>query len=705
MTLPVLAGVAGLALAASPQSGGASADMGCEASWTLAVSSYECAGSGLIGPRNDTRINLAWLLRDQAGLSAPGKLGYPAPDWYGAGYGHVFLSWETLQAAFWPRPESGDGEEEASGAYQGSRCQTLASGGEAFSAALAAAKGLRPGEREALAQARELLGPACAGDKAAPAWPASVTSPAGLGYLGYLQGAHAFYADDFAAARARFAELAGARDPWLAETARYMTARNELAAAQAGGFDEWGGFDAGKADRATATRGAAALDAYLRAYPAGRYAASARGLKRRAAWLSGQVEPLAQAYSALLATQPLLDPGTPMLFEEVDSKQLFGIGLGDRAQAPLLLATWDLLRMRRSDPEMAEYVPKPLSAADLAAQAPVFAKDPELYGFLQASHAFHVAQDYRRGLALIPDDARRPAYAPLAFSRQVLRGLALEKLDDRNAAGFWQELIGGARDLYQRPAVELALAMNRERHGTLDRVFAADSPVTEPEIRARLLQHIAGPELLRSRARAASRLEREVALFTLLYKDLSRGRYADFGKDLAMVPASAGTGGWVNGWSSDVERQVPLALFTRGRWESSGFPCPGIARTAATLAARPADVRGRLCLAEFYRLNDLDGYLADEGKPPVDQLGGSPSLFPGKAMTRADLYAAVLADRSATPADTAYALYRSVMCYAPSGNNSCGSTDVPLARRKAWHDRLKREFPKSPWAASLKYYW
>jgi hypothetical protein len=700
----ILAGAAAAALAAWPQLGGASSDFGCEATWKLAVSGYECGGSGLIGPRNDTRINLTWLLRDRAGISTPGKLAYPSPDWYGAGYGHVFLSWDTMQAAFWPRPEGDDGEEGDGIPYYGSRCQTLASGGEVFQSALASAKGLKAGEREALVKARELLKPACDGQAGEAAWPTGISSPTGLAYLAYLQGARGFYADDFATARSRFADLAKARDGWLAETARYMTARNELAAAMAGGFNEWGGFDLEKVDRAVAARGGAALDAYLQAYPSGRYATSAKGLKRRAAWLAGQDAPLARTYTGMLVAQPLLDAGTPMLMEEIDAKQLFGIGLSDDAQAPLLLATWDLLRMRSSDPEIAEYVPKPLTAAELAAQAPAFAKDPDLYGFLQASLAFHVAQDYRRVTALIADDARRDSYTPLAFSRQMLRGLALEKLGDRNAAGFWQELVGGTKDLYQRPAVELALAMNWERHGALDRVFAAGSPVTEPEIRSILLQHVAGAELLRSRAGAASRLEREVALFTLLYKDLSRGRFADFGRDVALVPAGAGSAGWVAGWSNDAWQQVPLALFTKGRWEA-GYPCPAVARTAATLASRPTDVKARLCLGEFYRLNDFDMYLSGEGTPPEDQLGGSPTQFTGKVTNRADIYAAVLADRSAGPDDTAYALYRAVMCYAPSGNNSCSKDDVPVAQRKAWHDRLKREFPKSKWAIELKYYW
>jgi hypothetical protein len=45
------------------------------------------------------------------------------------------------------------------------------------------------------------------------------------------------------------------------------------------------------------------------------------------------------------------------------------------------------------------------------------------------------------------------------------------------------------------------------------------------------------------------------------------------------------------------------------------------------------------------------------------------------------------------------------MCYAPSGYNDCGGEDVDKAVRKAWFQQLKRDYPGSVWAKSLKYYW
>ena len=79
--------------------------------------------------------------------------------------------------------------------------------------------------------------------------------------------------------------------------------------------------------------------------------------------------------------------------------------------------------------------------------------------------------------------------------------------------------------------------------------------------------------------------------------------------------------------------------------------------------------------------------------------------FAGQPRTRSEIYPAIIADPKAGSPDKAYALYRAVMCYAPSGYNGCGGKDVPKSQRKAWYDQLKRDYPSSPWAKKLRYYW
>ncbi|WP_226637618.1 hypothetical protein [Novosphingobium profundi] len=699
-----LALATGTALALGlPSGAGASGDFGCAPSWRLGLSDYECAGVPFLSARNDTRTNLSWLMME-AGGGIPKKAGYPANSWETAPLGHVFLTWEAMRSGFWPGAQA---EEETwpLPAYSGTLCQTLASGGEAFAAALADTPSISEAERGALVGARANLKAACDGAQEPSTWPASVTSPAGREYLAYLKGARAFYAEDFGSARATFAGLEGSGQGWVAETARYMQARTALAAAQVPAIDEWGWYDNTKTDAALAAQGQAALEAYLRTYPEGRYAASARGLTRRAFWLRGQRPELSRAYGALLERESAADPAAAHLIEEIDTKLFFEAAGDGEIDSALSLATWDLLRLRASEPVMSERRTARLDAAELAAQAPHFAGHPKLYTYLQAAQAFHVQRDYAAVLKLLPDEARKGQYTPLAFSAQMLRGLALEALGDSNAVGFWEQLAKGADPRFQRPAVELALAHHWERSGELAKVFAANSPVQVPEIRAILLEHVADGATLRAQAKAGtSGLEREVAAMTLLYKDLTRGHFADFERDRALVPQSAGREGWIGGWLRDAARQVPLGSFTKGRWQQD-FACPALADTAQRLARDGSDPGALLCLADFYRLNNFDSYMAGERWRGREELGGTPSRFAGELTDRAAIYAQVLAGSRASAQERAYALYRSVMCYAPSGNNSCSATDVPESQRKAWFQRLKREYPKSRWATKLKFYW
>jgi hypothetical protein len=683
-----------LALFAPPDPVAASGDFACEPSWKLPSDSFgTCGNRAVLSPGNDTRVNMFYLLLERQG-AAPAAAVYPEGE-DDRTLGRSFFSWRLLRKAYDPRYDGplGDGE------FYGSRCASLASGGASFAAALAADRKVPAAERGKLVAARERLAERCRGAALTPL-PAGIRSARGREFLAYVVAAEAFYGEDWDAARQGFDRLRGASDPWLAETAAYMLARVELNAAQANSFDEYGSF-AGpdRTDRAALARAQAGLAAYLQRYREGRYAASARGLARRVMWLSGDTVGLARAYERLLGAVPLAGPRAGDLIEEIDNKLLMAGG-GEAADGPLLLATIDLMRMR----DAAESGAPTISAEALAAQEPRFAGRTELFSFVMASHAYYVAKDMRRVLQLIPDDARQPRYAPLAFSRQVLRGMALAALGDRNEAGFWRELLGGAHALYQRPLVELALAMAYERSGRLGDVFAAGSPIGESPIREILLQQVAGPELLRAQARSADRPqhERDLALFTLLYKQLTHGRYAAFVGDSALLRADAPKDGGL--WDIRTQEEIPTGLFRAGV-RSDGYACPALAKTAAALARDPADAGARLCLGEFYRLNGFDDLEANAARPAAEELGGTASRFPGRRVYRGRFYADIIADPRAAAGEKAYALYRAVNCYAPAGNNACGGEDVPESQRQAWFQRLKRDYPNSEWALKLRYYW
>ena len=229
--------VAGALLAsmAWPQVAGASGDFVCTPNWRLPSGGFSsCGNTAMLSPGNDTRVNLLFLMRDRQAASSAGQT-CPEAAYAESGLGRNFFSWSMMRRAHFPRPEA---DEEHSGA-SGSRCISLQSGGGAFAAAMAANRGIPAAERVSLAQARGTIAKACEGGSGLSlVAPPDIRSAPGREFLTYLQGADAFYGEQWDAARRAFGKLRGSKDSWLAETAAYMLARTELNAAQAASFDE-----------------------------------------------------------------------------------------------------------------------------------------------------------------------------------------------------------------------------------------------------------------------------------------------------------------------------------------------------------------------------------------------------------------------------------------------------------------------------------
>lgn len=673
----------------------ASGDVGCEAEWKLTHQGVsDCTNMAMLVPSNDSRINLILLMADARasgsnGLAMPdeGKL-TPFLENTGMENGAPVPSDETTDSSF------SDGE--------GSRCRSNAPGTASFEAALMRNRKISPRDRDLLVAARHALQPACAADgKAPPPNPATttVTSAAAKAFATYLEGASAFYAADYDTAAARFVALGDAGDPWLRETSRYMLGRVEVNRAQVGYYDEYGAPAKDKpADPKILAAAEAALRGYMKTYPKGAYFNSARGLVRRVHWLARDWRALAADYSAMLAMSPEsrgIDDVT--LMQEIDAKLPYDVPL-DAVTSPALLATLDLMQLRTG-----EQGGTVLTEAALEAQRTRFSINPALFDYLRAAQAFYVAKRPADVLKLIPDASHQRIFTSLDFSRQMVRGLALEALRDRNARGFWIDLLPGATRPYQRPAIELALALHDERSGALDGLFAQGSPVRTADIREILLVNVADAALLRRQAVATyvSQHERDVALFTLLFKEATRGPHRDFLTDLALVPKDAPTSG--NFYDPVAMEHPPVGVFNQPK-DVEGYACPALRETELALTQRPDDSHGLLCVAEFVRANGFD-YAPLGATPKPDELGGTRPLFPGGTYSRLDDYRAIIAARGAPSDDKAYALFRAINCYAPSRINSCGGKEAEPAERKTWFFQLKRQFPRSRWARDLQYYW
>lgn len=685
----------------------ACADGGSTPSWTLVNRDLSSSDNmALMAPGNDTRVNMILLLSDRdGGFKAKSRV----PD-----TGGLFDYWTVRSMLYSAQDEGSESEERYS--YGGSRCDSYDGASADFADALNADKSLNADEKAALMGARKDFTPNCDGTATGTLSTVSGTmaSASGKAFATYLAGAEAFYAGDYPKAQRNFAALSGANNGWLKETGAYMAGRVDLNRAITSAFGEWGEFNPEKVDKRAVNDAGKAFAAYLSAYPKGRYAPSAKGLIRRVHWLGGDDNALANDYGALSTETGQMNHAR--IAEEIDLK-LLPILTTNTAADPIILATIDLKRMRSGDSLYGEGLwNSTINLAELEGQRERFSSNPALFEYLVAAHHFYVGNNPKEVLKLIPDAARNSNFSYLDFSRQMLRGLALEATKDRNARGFWLEMISGAKQPMQRQAIELALATHDERAGQVGKVFDTDSQIGSSPIREILLTSVAGPDLLRTQAKNAktSKRLRDAALFTLLYKSLSRGAYRDFVSDVKMVPQNAASDGYY--WGADYsggednadEYPIPVGKFVSGQ-TSDGYACPKIVETAVTLSVNPKRSSAQLCLGDFLRLNGFDDYWMDGNNvynPIVPgALGSGKSDFPGTYQSRQSIYQRLIADPSVSADDKAYALYRAVWCYGPSGYNSCGGEDVAKSVRKGWYDRLKRDYPASKWAKSLKYYW
>lgn len=698
----------------------ASSDDSCYPDWRVSRDSYEpCSNQPFLSPGNDSRVNLRLLLADKkAAPLAPNALG---EDDLAQGFGPVpFPVYRLVPApATNEEPDNkaddsrtaeldtllqplGIKREEYKTAGQaflngeGSRCRSNDDdSATAFISQVIKAQ-MPPAERDVLVKARLQLLTTC--DWSRQVVDAQLTPSANAQlFRTYLQAAGDFYSGRFDYAERGFAAAATSDVPWLKETALYMTARTSLNQAQAEAFDEYGMPQREHVDKSALSDAEQGFLGYLKTYPQGDYVASARGLLRRVHWLANDDAKLAEDFTWQFteATDAQRNVSVDELVEEADLKLLM---VGNKAaNSPMLQVVSDLMAMRAHTPPL-------LSREDLDKQKSTFATEPALFDFLQASYALYVEHQPDTALKHLPADVPS-SLDYFAFSQQTLRALALEaKQDWKGAEALWLQLLPLAKQPLQRDQLELALAMNYERSGQLAKVFAADSPISAKQVRYILLRNVAGPDLLRQQiANASDPIERQSAQFVLLYKDLLRGQYATFADDLKQASLSDDKLGTSLGYTYTSGQTLKLFQWNGDKAES-GYACPSIAQTAATLQNEAKNPHALNCFGEFILRNGLDGMPLEQPRA-AGSLGSTASDFKGETFSRLDGYKQVIANAKAPKTDKAYALFRAINCYAPAGYNSCGGEDVAPAVRKAWFRQLKSGFADTQWGKSLQYYW
>lgn len=573
-----------------------------------------------------------------------------------------------------------------------------------FFAALLADTSLSHEQRQALAKARMAVN----GTEASEQTVKALSFPQGSaaqGFQAYLHGANAFYAGDFDAAGQTFTALKTSQQPWLAETASYMLMRNALNASSANANGDYGDFDVHKVDKALAQQARDAAESYLKTWPTGRYADSAQGMLRRINWYLQDGNALAKLYEQALSQTENADALVAIIGESDNKLISQDLTWGSDAfltapDASLLTFVQTLRLMRNNTCDGRTHC---VDQAWLDGLKADFEKNKhaDLWNYLRLMLAWS-KQDYATVQNAITPAQSLPAHNLLAFSEQVLYGDALMAQKQWPAAqAHWLHLLDLSKDVEQQQLLQAKLAATLVESDAQAQIFAADSRVTNLRYRSLVLKTRASRELLRQQAtRGPNKEERTIALHTLLTRDLTEGHYADWLQDMSLVVAITPP------VAEEAFDDVKLSTFGwKGTDKETAYFCAPLETTVTTLSQKAHDAHALNCLGEFFRTTQTRVMLEkDRGGNDVLDVATHAEERPG-VPHRLALYQQVIADAKAEPEDKSYALYRAVMCYAPSGYNDCGGKDVDKAVRKAWFQQLKSRYPGSVWARDLKYYW
>jgi hypothetical protein len=244
----------------------------------------------------------------------------------------------------------------------------------------------------------------------------------------------------------------------------YMIGRVALNQATESAFGEYGDLNKEGGDKALLAAAENGLRTYLKGWPNGEYAASARGLLRRVYWLGQDRQKLLNEYIAQFAEKDAGKRNISLadLVQEMDIK-LFGELGPDDTSDPELLAVIALREMRYYDEDDRQ------NASRMADQprvdrgvARAFCKGKDdLFNYLLAAHAYYVEKNPAPMLKLIPAGTTGGGY--LGYSRQLLRAVAMDGVGDAGRAGG-ADCGAQCRKLpFQKGTAELGLALHLER--------------------------------------------------------------------------------------------------------------------------------------------------------------------------------------------------------------------------------------------------
>lgn len=655
-----------------------------------------CSNLPVLYPANDSQTNMTLLLSD-LGLATIKPMTADANLW-DAVYGMVPFDAANLSSLAQNKMPNQRKRLERNETVFDERCASFDSGNQAFNTQVQNNKAIPNLEKQILISERKKMNQC--GDKIEliainPNW--SITTRQ---YASYLNASILFYNSNYSAATKIYTVLTNVEDTWLKETSQYMLIRTSLNSAYATGVDKYGDVYLDNINQNLLKQFLDNINAYLKAYPNGQYIASARGFMRRGFWLSKRQDLLVNeiVWQLKNPTSKFYNLEMSELPAEIDRRVFDSSAFNlSNLKDPFFLAVYDLMHMRESNSENYHSI----SWAQLNAQKDFFRTQPELFQYLQAAHLFFVqnkAQEAQNYLAKA--NAKNGSY--LQLSQTFLRGQILEKIGQpQNAEEYWHQQLTQAKDSYQRGLFETALSNHLAIKQDYSAFIGKKAQITQPNLQRNFITQIANTNSLQKiiQSDQSNINQKQAAIYTLLSKSLVHQQFELFKQSYAFMPKNAMQ---YQGYNSDNEQLKNKPDFSNFIWNGAHITpqlkCSNLETLVNQLAQTPKDSLLNVCLGEYFRSEQ--GYSLQQLSYNEKQT----SNFSGKIFARGQIYQDLI--KSSSKSDLqAYALYRAIQCYAPSGINDCGGNEVNKSVRKQWFDKIKTDYPNTSWAKSLKYYW
>lgn len=675
----------------------AGGDTYCEPSTLLQTNEYTaCNNLPALTPANDNQTNLLLLLSD-LNLVSISTTTEKSTLW-DTNYSDVpFETKQLTSSAKNKSPNARDFVAKDIDPYQ-EHCNSITNGAFEFIQQVKNDQSIPAAEKDILIRERNKISE-CEKQIALlsvnPNWAVSTRQ-----YASYLNATIAFYNTKFSTATKIYSLLATVNNPWLKETAQYMLIRSNLNAAFQSGVGEYGDIQRDKLNQTLLKDFFNSITQYLKLYPNGKYAASARGLLRRGYWLNGRHDLLVNEFVWQINNPKSKFYNLEMnnisyeidrhVFQNPDFKV-------QNLKDPLFLAIYDLMQMRK--PESAD--DRVMTWEQLNSQKEIFIKQPQLFQYLRANHLFFIQNKPQEALSLLPKDNPKSVTNFLQLSQVFLKGRIIEKLGkSQSTQQYWESLLANAKTPDQRGLLELALYPYYLQQQNVDAFIGPNAKIKQLSLQKSFIYESANESsLIKIIQTAPSTEHKNLALYTALNKSLVHQNYTLFNQAYMALPSNVSQFNHTENAAEKFRSQPPLANFIwKGTTIATQIKCPDLKNLTQKLKITPKDLNLKLCLGEYFR--SKNGYIASSF---IDSETKNPT-FQGSIFTRGQVYKDIIKTQPNGELK-AYAVYRAIQCYAPSGFNDCQDQDVSKLVRKQWFDQIKRDHPHTSWAKSLKFYW